>query len=93
MCRLHEQQIIAALNHSGPEERGAPVRTSCYWTKVQLRPTLSGPTDFGISRGKIVRHRLRRIIECPELDASDRNRRFLQRVVDEMLAACAELSV
>jgi len=69
------------------------VRISCYWTKVQLRPTLSGHTDFGISRGKIVCHRLRRIIECPEFDASDRNRRFLQRVVDEMLAACAELSV
>jgi hypothetical protein len=29
----------------------------------------------------------------PEFDASDRNRRFLQCVVDEMLAGRAELSV
>jgi len=37
-----------------------------------------------------LRAQLQRIIECPEFDASDRNRRFLQYVVDETLAGRAE---
>lgn len=39
---------------------------------------------------KALRTQLQRIIECPECDASDRNRRFLQCVVDETLAGRAE---
>lgn len=37
-----------------------------------------------------VRRQLERIITCPELDASERNRRFLQYVVEETLAGRPE---
>jgi hypothetical protein len=39
---------------------------------------------------KASRTQLRSIIECPEFDASDRNRRFLRCVVDEALDGRAE---
>jgi hypothetical protein len=53
MCRLYEERINAVLTHSGPRERIAVARKLLDQSPIAIYTQ----TDFGISRGKIVRHR------------------------------------
>jgi hypothetical protein len=88
------------------EGRSSAIEALCDGWAEKIRQAYDVEWNFGIpSRfaprarevdavdglaSKALRTQLPRLIERPEFDASDRNRRFLQRVVDETLAGGVE---